>query len=192
MISIFMVKKKETKSNEYKLVAIDALIPYDNNPRLNSGAVDYLANSIRELGFGAPILVDKDMVIIAGHTRLLASRKLGLKEVPVVILNNITPEQARAMRLADNKVPESSTWDLDALDIELGALKDVFDMEDFGFLDMKYDTFNDDEGEEGEDIPVERPPMDDVFNVLVECRDESERTRVVEMLANEGIACRKV
>jgi len=186
-----MAKKKETTENEYRMVARSALKPYENNPRLNAAAVDYVANSIRELGFGAPILVDKDMVIIAGHTRLQAAEKLGLEEVPVVILNNITPEQARAMRLADNKTAEQAGWDIQALDIELDSLKDVFDMEDFGFLDMKYEDF-DDGSEEEEDIPVENGPAEQTYGVYVDCRDERERDSVMEMLINEGLSCKKV
>ena len=82
------------------------LTPYDNNPRDNDGAVEAVANSIREFGFKAPIIVDRDRVIIAGHTRLKAALSLGLREVPVIVADDLTEEQARAYRLADNRTGE--------------------------------------------------------------------------------------
>ena len=85
--------------------------PYENNPRINDGAVEATANSIKEFGFQQPIVVDKDNVIIVGHTRLSAAKTLGLDEVPVVVAKNLTDEQAKAYRLADNKVGEFSIWD---------------------------------------------------------------------------------
>lgn len=185
-----MPKKKETKQNEYVMMDPSKLVPYENNPRLNAAAVDYVANSIQQLGFGAPILVDKDMVIIAGHTRRLAAMKLGLKEVPVVVMNSITPDQARAMRLADNKSGEQSGWDLDALDIELDALDGIFDMEDFGFLDQKYEMFDaETEEEEDEGIPVVRPE-DRKLGVYVECTSEDDQRQLMDRLINEGRICR--
>ena len=183
--------KKEAKKNEYVMLDPKDIFPYENNPRINDAAVDYLVNSIRELGFGAPILVDKDRVIIAGHTRQKAALKLGLKEVPVVILNDITKEQARAMRLADNKVSEASGWDLDLLDIELDSLKDVFDMEDFGFLDNKYEEFDDEEEEE--DLPVETGGgVDERYGVLVEFPSQDAQREFFDRMIGEGMDCRCV
>lgn len=80
--------------------------PYEKNPRLNEGAVDAVAASIKEFGWRAPIVVDKEMVIICGHTRLLAAKKLGLDVVPVHVADNLTPEQVQAYRIADNKTGE--------------------------------------------------------------------------------------
>ena len=184
-----MAKKKETPDNEYKMVSPSELIPYENNPRLNGEAVDYVANSIRELGFGAPIIVDDKMVIIAGHTRLQAAQKLGLEKVPVVIMHKITPEQAKAMRLADNKISEKSTWDLSALDIELDALKDVFDMEDFGFLDMKYEEF-DDIGEEEDDDDEGTPVARTKYPVTVDFLSEEEQREFYEECLGRGYVCK--
>ena len=107
------------------------IVPYENNPRRNTEAVKYVANSIKEFGFKQPIVIDKDGVIVAGHTRYLASRTLGLKEVPCIIADDLTPEQIKAYRLADNKVGEIATWDWDALVEELAVVD--FDMSDFGF-----------------------------------------------------------
>lgn len=113
-------------------IKLSGLKPYERNPRNNKEAVDYVANSIREFGFKNPIIVDKNNVIVAGHTRYLACKKLGIKEVPCVIADDLTDEQIKAFRLADNKVAEIATWDLDLLDEELNDLLN-FDMSDFGF-----------------------------------------------------------
>ena len=103
-------------------IKLSDLKPYERNPRNNKEAVDYVANSIREFGFKNPIIVDKNNVIVAGHTRYLACKKLGIKEVPCVIADDLTDEQIKAFRLADNKVAEIATWDLDLLDEELNDL----------------------------------------------------------------------
>ncbi len=113
-------------------IKLSDLKPYERNPRNNKEAVDYVANSIREFGFKNPIIVDKNNVIVAGHTRYLACKKLGIKEVPCVIADDLTDEQIKAFRLADNKVAEIATWDFDLLDEELNDLLN-FDMSDFGF-----------------------------------------------------------
>lgn len=106
--------------------------PYDHNPRDNDGGVDAVAKSIKEFNWQQPIVVDKGHVIIAGHTRYKAAKKLGLKEVPVVVASNLTDEQVRAYRLADNKTGELTTWDDDLLADELNDILDI-DMSDFGF-----------------------------------------------------------
>ena len=110
----------------------DSLIPYANNPRLNDNAVDAVAASIKEFGFKVPIVVDGENVIINGHTRLKAAHKLGLKQVPVIVADDLTPEQVKAFRLADNKTSELAEWDVDKLDIELDSIADI-DLGDFGF-----------------------------------------------------------
>lgn len=110
------------------------LKPYENNPRLNEDAVDLVAASIDEFGFKQPIVVDKDLIIIAGHTRWKAAQKLGLETVPCIQADDLTPAQVKAYRLADNKVAEAAQWDLDALQFELEELDNMdFDMEPFGF-----------------------------------------------------------
>ncbi len=111
-------------------VAVDSLVPYINNPRKNDRAVDIVAGSIAEFGFRNPILVDKAGVIIAGHTRLLAARKVGLKTVPVIRVEDLTPAQVKAYRIADNKTAEFSGWDLGMLKGEFQELQDSnFDLE---------------------------------------------------------------
>lgn len=126
---------------------VDSLIPYANNPRLNDNAVDAVAASIKEFGFKVPIVVDGENVIINGHTRLKAAHKLGLTQVPVIVADDLTPEQVKAFRLADNKTSELAEWDLGKLDIELGQIPDI-DMGAFGFeLDTGGDWFSRDERE---------------------------------------------
>lgn len=112
---------------------IEEVHPYENNPRFNKEAVSKVASSIKKFGFKNPILLDKNNVIIAGHTRLEAAKKLGLEEVPCIVASDLTEKQAKALRLADNKVAEFSSWDYLKLDEELKALGDAFDFSDFGF-----------------------------------------------------------
>lgn len=108
--------------------------PYPGNPRINDGAVDAVAASIKEYGWRNPIVVDRDGVIVAGHTRRLAAEKLGLSEVPVHVAVDLTPEQVRAFRLADNRTAENAEWDYTLLPIELGALREAeFDLSTLGF-----------------------------------------------------------
>ena len=112
---------------------ISDLIPYANNPRINDGAVEAVAASIKEFGFKNPIIVDSENVIVAGHTRLKAAKKLGLKTVPIIRADDLTEQQAQAFRLADNKTAELAEWDFDSLEQELDELSQDFDMSEFGF-----------------------------------------------------------
>lgn len=113
---------------------IDRIKEYERNPRNNDAAVAPVAASIQEFGFRWPVLVDADAVLIAGHTRLRAARKLGLTEVPVIRADDLTPEQVRAFRIADNKLHELATWDFDLLPIELGELQACnYDLDLLGF-----------------------------------------------------------
>lgn len=113
---------------------LNELKPYENNPRINDDAVEYVANSIKEFGFKVPIIIDKNNVIVTGHTRYKASKQLGLKEVPCIIADDLNEKQIKAFRLADNKVSEKSRWDNRLLDRELFELENMeIDMSDFGF-----------------------------------------------------------
>lgn len=124
---------------------ISELTPYARNPRKNDGAVEYVANSIREFGFKVPIVISADGEIIAGHTRLKAAKKLGMKEVPCIVADDLTDEQVKAFRLADNKVGEAAEWDFNVLAEELDDIAN-FDMSDFGFdyNDISGDGFGED------------------------------------------------
>lgn len=114
---------------------IEEITPYENNPRINDAAVDAVANSIRDFGFKNPVIIDKDGVIVCGHTRLKAAKKLGLKTVPCIMADDLTEDQVKAFRLADNKTAELAEWDINLLDIELTEIDDSVDMELYGFYD---------------------------------------------------------
>ena len=109
------------------------LIFYENNPRENDGAVEVVKNSIEQFGFKVPVMVDKNNVIICGHTRVKAALELGLETVPCTIEEDMTEAEVRAFRLVENKTHELSFWDRSLLDIELKSLEGDFEMEDFGF-----------------------------------------------------------
>ena len=109
---------------------IAELQPYENNPRRNDDAVPYVAESIKRYGFKVPIVIDKDGLIVAGHTRYLASIELGIETVPCIVADDLTDEQVKAFRLVDNKVAEYSSWDLDALQEELLSVAN--DLTQFG------------------------------------------------------------
>lgn len=137
---------------------ISKVKPYAKNPRNNDDAVEATANSIKEFGWQQPIVVDKDGVIIVGHTRLKAANKLKLKQVPVTVAENLTGEQVKAYRLADNKTGELAEWDMGLLDDELVGIDDL-DMSDFGFTDADLDAaLGNDDGEAQDDEFDEEPP----------------------------------
>ena len=112
---------------------LSELIPYDRNPRKNDEAVKYVKASIDQFGFKVPIVIDADGVIVAGHTRLKAAKELGMKEVPCIVADDLSPDQIKAFRLADNKTAEMAEWDDKLLQVELLDLVENFDMADFGF-----------------------------------------------------------
>lgn len=136
---------------------IEEIIPYDKNPRNNDEAVDYVAKSIKEFGFKVPIVIDKNNVVITGHTRLKAAKMLGIKEIPTIIADDLSEEQIKAFRLVDNKVSEYSTWDDKLLNIELEDIS--INMDDFGFninLDIEF---------EEEEKENERNRTNDTYNL---------------------------
>lgn len=126
------------------------LVRYENNPRDNVAAIPYVAESIKEFGFKVPIVIDRNNVIIAGHTRLEAAITLNMEEVPCIVADDLTDEQVAALRLVDNKTHEFSKWDAEMLNIELESIMDI-DMEKFGFLEIEtpaIDLGDDDEEKE--------------------------------------------
>ena len=115
--------------------------PYARNPRKNAEAVKGVAASIREFGFLVPLVIDQNHEIVAGHTRYKAAQSLGIKEVPCVIADELTEDQIRAFRLADNKVGEMAQWDMDLLPLELQGI--MMPMTDFGFQAISDEDFSD-------------------------------------------------
>lgn len=120
-------------AQKIEYVALNLIKPYEKNPRRNEKAVRAVRNSIRQFGFRNPIILDRDNVIIAGHTRFLAAHDLYMETVPCVYADDLTEEQVRAYRLADNKTAEFSEWDDVLLEEALDDLSFDFDMSDFGF-----------------------------------------------------------
>jgi ParB-like chromosome segregation protein Spo0J len=118
--------------------SVDDIRPYANNPRNNAAAIDKVAASIRAFGFKVPIVIDREGTIITGHTRLLAAQRLGMPEVPCVVADDLTPEQVRAFRIADNKVAEYAEWDIDKLAQEIAEIRETdFDVTLTGFDDAE-------------------------------------------------------
>lgn len=105
--------------------SISELIPYENNPRKNKNAVKGVADSIKEFGFKNPIIIDKDGVIVAGHTRYEAAKMLGYTSVPCIVADDLTEEQVKAFRLVDNKTAEKAEWDIPKLDLELMEIESI-------------------------------------------------------------------
>lgn len=119
---------------EIKNISIEDIIPYENNPRINDKAVDKVAESIKEYGWKQPLVIDKENVIVVGHTRYLAALSLGIKQVPCLVADDLTEKQIRAYRIADNKTSDFSIWDNVKLLDELEGLEDMFtgfDINDF-------------------------------------------------------------
>ena len=112
-------------------VKLSALKPYENNPRNNDKAVEYLVKSIREFGFKVPIVIDRNNVIVTGHTRYKAAQRLGIREIPCIRADDLTDDQVKAFRLVDNKVGEIATWDMDRLEVEIAGID--IDLSEYDF-----------------------------------------------------------
>ena len=181
---------------ELKIVYLspDALTPYERNAKIHPDAqVEHIANSIREFGFRQPLVVDKDGVVVIGHGRLMAAKKLGLESVPVTYADDLTDEQIKALRLADNKTNESP-WDFSALEEELAELDEMFEMADFGFgdepdgeesdvSDVQEDDFDE------ENVPEEpRTKLGDIYILgrhRLMCGDSTDAETVVRLMDGE-------
>lgn len=119
-------------------MGIELIIPYENNPRNNKAAIPVVKKSIQEFGFKVPIIIDNNNVIVCGHTRYMAAQELGMETIPCVRADDLTPEQIKAFRIADNKAAEESTWDMEKLLQELEGIQEL-DMSMFGFDDSTID-----------------------------------------------------
>ncbi len=188
---------------------IEEIHDYENNPRDNEKAVEAVARSIRRFGVRSPAIIDRDNVIIAGHTRIKAAKQLGMKEFPCVRADDLTKNQAKAFRLADNRIQEDSQWDTEALAQEFASLKENgFDLSDTGFDELEiggidlseadysgdqepaeYETPEAESGEvpddEGEDAEEPDDP-DAEFVCIFCCKDEEEKQMVAGMIGETG------
>ena len=168
------------------------LIEYENNPRNNEAAIDAVAKSIEEFGFKVPIVITKENVIIAGHTRLKASLKLGLATVPCIVADDLTEGQIKAFRLADNKTAELASWDFTKLESELESIE--MDMSVFGFEDLESkvpDNATDDDFDPSEEL-TETPytKKDDIYllgNHRVMCGDATIKESVDMLIQDEKV-----
>lgn len=166
--------------------AISELKPYEKNPRRNENAVEAVANSIQAFGFKVPVVIDGDGVIVCGHTRFKAAKRLGLAEVPCIVADDLTEEQIKAFRLADNKVGELATWDDELLSLELSELEELeINMEEFGF---SFDDADDIETEKERDDLSDS--LKDEYSLIIECTDENELETLYEEMMERGYACR--
>lgn len=172
-------------------IKISEVKPYDKNPRKNDDGVEAVANSIKEFGWQQPIVVDKDNVIIVGHTRYKAAKKLGMDKVPVVVADNLSPEQVKAYRLADNKTGELTDWDMGLLDDELADIADI-DMSDFGFeLGISDDDEEVQEDAFDEEVPEEpKSKLGQIFKLgrhRLMCGDSTNPEMVKKLVG--GVQC---
>ena len=159
------------------------LKPYKKNAKKHPPEqVQHIANSIREFGFRQPIVIDKNNVIVIGHGRLMAAKELMLETVPCVRVEDLTEEQIKALRLADNKTNESE-WDFPELEVEIAELElDGFDMSDFGFVDIP--------GEVSEGTEKPEVKLEEKFQLIVDCEDETDMQEKYDVLQEAGIECR--
>lgn len=153
--------------------------PYERNPRKNDQAVDAVAESIRQCGYVAPIIVDEDGIILAGHTRYKALKKLGMEDAEVVVREGLSEETKRKYRLLDNKTSELAEWDFDLLAEELKGL-------DFGALELDWGM----DTEESESKERQEAPFHETISVVIDCQTDEEAEEIFSRLNEEGYHCR--
>ena len=198
---------KKAMVTQIVYLPIEEIREYENNPRDNDGEpVEAVVESLKNYGWRRPLIIDKDKVLIAGHTRIKAARILGHKEVPCVLADDLSKAEANAYRLEDNRTQEDSQWDTEALAAEFATLKENgfdlsktgFDAFEIGGIDMStadfgtgaedYDT---PEAESGEYIPADEEPeesedTDEEYVVIVACKDEEEKQTLAETIGETG------
>lgn len=174
---------------QIQYLKVDSLNAYDNNSRKHSESqIKRIEASITEFGFTNPILINKDLIILAGHGRVEAAKNLGIKEVPTLCLEYLSKKQQRAYIIADNKLAELSYWDEDILKMEL---EDLYN-NDFDLAILGFDTF--DFGNEETTSKAEKNKKELIYKetlqVIVECSSEMEQEKVYNMLSQEGYQCK--
>ena len=181
--------EKAKKPEETRIIYMDVadLKAYEKNPRKNGPAVEKVAASIREFGFKVPVVIDRDRTIVCGHTRVMAARKLKMGRVPCIVADDLTDEQVKAYRLADNKVAEFSEWDVDLLEGELDAIG--IDMTQFGFeLFSRKEVVEDDFDPEPPEEPKSRPGQ--VYRLgrhRLMCGDSTSQADVKALVDGAGV-----
>lgn len=181
-------------------IPVNQLKPYKKNARYNENAVPKVAESIRQFGFKVPIVVDKEMVVITGHTRLSAAKSLGMTKVPCIIADDLTPQQVKAFRLVDNRTSEYASWNYELLQTELEKIN--IDLSEYEFPDLTYedvmspeelesilddDTNPTDYGKEPTDYPVEQKKE---FKVEIICENETQQESLYFELVKRGLHVR--
>ena len=178
------------KDNKLQIIYkdINDLQMYETNPRKNSDAVQYVVNSIQQFGFKNPIIIDANNTIVCGHTRYKAARRLKMAQVPCIMADDLSEDQIRAFRLADNKVAEMATWDYDRLEQEFALIDPMeFDIADFGFF-PDYDKDEDEEEDEMEEGSItDSAPS---YSLVIDCESKAEQKDTYERLAKMGIIAR--
>ncbi len=170
----------------------DELIPYVNNARKNDHAVDAVASSIKNYGFKQPIVIDGQGEVVAGHTRLKAAKKLGLKEVPVIVADDLTPAQVKAYRIADNRVSELAEWDMELLQLELDDIEGFTGFEDLE-LPNEVEKANDDDFDAEKELEQIQEPITQrgwiykLGNHRLMCGDSTSEEDVKRLIYNQKI-----
>lgn len=155
-------------------IPITELKPYEKNPRMNDGSVGALCESIKQYGFKVPIVVDKNNVIVCGHTRWKAAVKLEMDEVPCIVANDLSEKQIKAFRIADNKVSDFSIWDNKLLLEELEDLDDMFTGFELGDMDLSV-------LDEGENKTIENNEYGVTYEVVCRSEDRSKVEKIKEI-----------
>lgn len=172
---------------EYKKVKLSDIVPYENNPRINDGAIDAVKESIKQCGYISPIIVDENMIILAGHTRRLALMSMGVDECEIGIAAGLTEEQKKKYRLLDNKTNEFAKWDFEKLAEEL---EDI----DFGDFDFNFDLGEKTQSNTQKEGNFEETDFDyeQKYAVSVMCKNEMEQERTYNLLTDMGYECKVV
>lgn len=185
-------------------IQIERIKPYGRNPRKNDQAVDAVAASIQEFGFRVPLLIDKNNVIVAGHTRYKAAKKLGMNELPCIIADDLTPTQVKAYRIMDNKATEMAKWDEALLNQEFESLiASGFDLNKTGFATYEIEFITGDMLDDGFDTPFgkethqeqsdnngyhdhDKHEFNNQFAVVISCKNEEEKQAMASILGLTG------
>ena len=186
-----MPRAPKTPSLEVQMMETHLVIPYRGNPRKNDAAIAKVAKLIEEFGWQQPIVVDRHNVIIVGDTRFKAGRLLGHRMVPVVVAKHLTAKQAKAYRLADNRAGEEAEWDPKLLAVEVEELRvAAFNLELTAFDPAELGKLRLDDG--GEDEQAKERKLSDnlMFQVVVDCKDETDQAALMARLKAEDRKCR--